>query len=218
MNRILTWGEFKSLLKEELEIQEDQADVNDFLKALANEALYEIVGENKNAREFAMDYGQSVIDPSFITFNTIAIGAIEQIYYLDNVANMRWDLTEQTGIVGLPAVRGRPNAYTLTQGYNPGNPNIPEYSLTFYPLLSGNIGDFVQIVGTLVPLIDLDADVMNYYTFYAAIKLRIIERYIILRNENINKTQVIGNILNRANQSAGQGQDLGNSQSQPALK
>lgn len=216
MNRILTWAELRDQIKTEAGTQEDSTQLNDLLLGIANDLLSQAVSVNKDAREFALDQTFDILNPTNLSITTVAIGHISQVYYVRPIfgSTFRYDLTEQNGIVGPPGIRGKPNAYTIKQTVN--TVLLPGYLITFYPTDSATIGDKIQIVGSGVPFIQADANLLQYPTMYSWLKLGILQRYRLSRNDESDKVQLMEPLINRAGAAGSEGgKDRGNNESQP---
>ena len=213
-NRILTWLEFKTQLKEEINQQTSVTSVDDLLLALANEALTLLAQSGKNLREFRIDEIRDVTTISSCTISDIAIADIDQVYYhryVGDVFSIRWDLIEQSGVPQPPPLVGFPNMYTWKQTTNNASTNLQ--SITFYPQGSAQIGDKIQIVGSGFQLIADDTTLMYYFPMYAWLKACILERYAASRNWSADRIKVYTGLIDRVGGAAVSGTaDKGNSQ------
>lgn len=203
MTRVLTWAQFLADLKTELNTQDDSED--GLLLSLANEALTQMAQSGKDLREFGLDETLN-INAVPLLVSTLAIANIERVYYhkyTAGVFTLRWDLTEQSGIVGPAPVSGGTNCYTIKTEAN-GADN-PRYTFTFYPLNSAVINDKIQIVGTGFSLIVDGTTLMPYFSLYPWIKLTVIERFKVHRNESAEKVKTVTDMVNRSGSMAAVG-------------
>lgn len=202
MARTLTWAEFLVELKTEAGIQTTDVREDALLLALANESLTQIVAAGKDLRDFRIDELFSITSIEEFTITSIFIADIDQMYYVqwdvdDDSFLFRWDLTEQSGIVGPPPVEGYPNSYTIWTRDNV-DLNLLDTTIKLYPHRSARTGDKVQIIGNGFRYIIDGTTPMPYFSQYPVLKLAIMERYAIKRNLNPNNIQLISGLLTRA--------------------
>lgn len=209
MNRILTWAEFRTELKNELGIQATSTQDDALLLSLANESLVQMAQSGKDLREFRVDVTVPVLNVGLAQFDQVTFSEIEQVYYhvhdAGDIFQYRYDLTEYSGVVGLahPSYPQGPNSYSVTMELVIAD--NPVTNINLYPKTATITLHKIQAIGCGFLLIVDDTTRMYYFALYPWLKAAIMERWFIKRNDDPQKLQAVATLVSRTGSLAASG-------------